>query len=100
MTAADEDGMKYTLTPKNEGQEFPCRVMLNCSKREALKVAGQIAAKVQAALLRQCDISVHVQTKSQGFRGEEGIHAWPDGRFVDAGTGDFVKNTARQSKLR
>jgi len=83
---------KYILTPKNEGIDLPCRVKIKCSKREALSVASKMAAEIQAALLLQCDIAVHIQTESEGLRGDEGILAGNDGRFVDGKTGNFVKN--------
>ena len=83
---------KYILTPKNEGAELPCRVRIKCSKREAFNVASKMAAEIQAALLLQCDVAVHIQTESEGLRGDEGILAWNDGRFIDAKTGNFVKN--------
>lgn len=83
--------MKYILTPKNEGQEFPCKIKLNCSKGEAMKVASAMAANLTTALLLQCEIAVHIQTVSEGLRGDEGILACHDGRFIDCKTGNFLK---------
>lgn len=85
--------MKYILTPKNEGQEFPCKIWVNCSKSEVLAVAREMAASLNAALLLQCEISVHIQTVSEGLRGHEGILAWHDGRFIDGKTGNLVETS-------
>jgi hypothetical protein len=82
---------KYILTPHNEGVELACRVRIKCSKREAFNVASKMAAEIQASLLLQCDIAVHIQTEPEGLRGDEGITALNDGRFIDAKTGNFVK---------
>jgi len=83
--------MKFILTPKNEGQELPCRVTVNCCRREALKVASEMASSLHSALLLQCEISVHIQTVSEGLRGDDGILAWHDGRFVNGKTGNFLE---------
>lgn len=82
---------KYTLTPQCEGHEMPCRVNITTSKSEALKIASRMAGEIYAALLAQCDISVMVQTESESLRGDAGVLAWHDGRFVNGVTGDFVR---------
>jgi len=82
--------VKYLLTPKNEGQDLNCLLRVSCSKREAMQVASAMAANLHAALLLQCDISVHLQTVSEGLRGVEGITARPDGTFIDCKTGNFL----------
>jgi hypothetical protein len=83
--------VKYILTPKNEGHELNCQVTVRCSKREALKVASAMAANLTTALLLQCEIAVHIQTVSEGLRGNEGILACHDGRFIDCKTGNVLR---------
>ena len=83
--------MKYILTPKNEGQEMNCKIEVSCSKSEAMKVASVMAANLTTALLLQCEIAVHIETVSEGLRGDEGILACHDGRFMDCKTGNFLK---------
>ena len=82
---------KYILTPQNEGQELSCRVKINCSKKEAVKVATKMAGEIHAALLLQADIGVMVQTESEGLRGDAGIIARWDGKVLDGQTGNQIK---------
>lgn len=65
--------MKYTLTPRNEGQEMNCRIQITCSKEQVIQVALKMATDMQNALLNKADISIHIQTTSEGLRGVEGL---------------------------
>jgi len=82
--------VKYLLTPKNEGEDMNCLLRISCSKREAMQVARAMAANLHATLFLQCEISVHLQTVSEGLRGVEGIMARPDGTFIDCKTGNVL----------
>jgi len=88
--------MKYILTPKNKDQDFPCRLTVTGTKDEVLKVASKLAGDLTAALLLQCEITVHIQTVSEGFRGAEGILACGDGKFLDGKTGELLPLEAGQ----